>query len=254
MWDLRAKLPTTSSNNNNKIIAPQIGAHDAPIGSVRFLKAHGGMVMSAGWDNKVKFWDGRSKEPVACLTLSDRIHAMDVKNNLLVVATADQKIVAYDCSSNEPRPLPAKNPLKNDQVRTIVCFPDSTGYAIGGATGRVALEYLQDVPRDASLIPFTFSAHRDMVGPKTYTAHAVNSISFYDTHKLATTGSDGKIAFWDKQTCKKLRTFEAIQRPIPCAMFNADSSLLAYASTYDWSKGCMHAEPGNRVFLHSMTL
>jgi mRNA export factor len=263
MWDLAAGLPAaSSSSSNNKNIVPQIGAHDAPIRSVRFLNAHGGLVVSGGWDGQVKFWDARSNKPAAVLTLTERVHAMDVQDHLLVVATADQKIVAYDCSSNAPRPLATKHTFKQgEQIRSLACFPDATGYAIGTITGRVALEYLQEIPREARLQAFAFNGHRDTAAasdhhhagrPSVVDAHTVNSIAFYDTHKFATTGSEGKIAFWDKQTRKKGITFGGIQRPIPCAKFSADSSLLAYASTDDWSKGCMNAQPGNQVFLHSM--
>jgi mRNA export factor len=50
----------------------------------------------------------------------------------------------------------------------------------------------------------------------------------------------------------RLKGFNPIQRPIPCANFNASGSLFAYASSYDWSKGSQSHAPGtpNEIFIH----
>jgi mRNA export factor len=54
---------------------------------------------------------------------------------------------------------------------------------------------------------------------------------------------------------QRLKGFPPIQRPIPCAAFNAQGNLFAYASSYDWSMGSSHYAPGtlNEIFVHYTT-
>ena len=60
------------------------------------------IVVSGGWDRKLKFWDCRQPQPVAVLDLPERVYSMDVRGNLLVVGTADRQIISYDVSG-QPR-------------------------------------------------------------------------------------------------------------------------------------------------------
>ena len=54
MWQL-GQTPTGN-------IATQIGSHDAPVKSVGFLRSTN-LIVSGGWDRKLKFWDARSPNP-----------------------------------------------------------------------------------------------------------------------------------------------------------------------------------------------
>ena len=49
LWRLDGSTPLNT-------VSPHIGFHDAPVKSVRYLKDKG-LVVSGGWDSKVKFWD-----------------------------------------------------------------------------------------------------------------------------------------------------------------------------------------------------
>jgi mRNA export factor len=51
---------------------------------------------------------------------------------------------------------------------------------------------------------------------------------------------------------QRLKAFPAIQRTIPCAAFNAQGNLFAYASSYDWSQGSIVHSPGtpNEIYIH----
>jgi mRNA export factor len=62
--------------------------------------------------------------------------------------------------------------------------------------------------------------------------------------------SDGIINFWDKDMKQRLKGFPAMPRPISAAQFNAPGNLFAYASSYDWSKGCYEIIPGNEIWIH----
>jgi WD40 repeat protein len=119
MWQLQTPSPQ---------VAPQIGAHDAPVKCVGFLPTTG-MVVSGGWDKKLKFWDARQPNPLGVFDMPDRVHAMDVRGNLLVVATNDRQIIAYDVSGQPREHSRMESPLKY-QTRSLAVFPDQTGFAI----------------------------------------------------------------------------------------------------------------------------
>ena len=64
----------------------------------------------------------------------------------------------------------------------------------------------------------------------------VNNISFHPAHgTLSTVGSDGRFSFWDKDARTKLKTSDQLDQPITASAFNAQGSIFAYASSYDWS-------------------
>jgi mRNA export factor len=234
MWSLRGAAPP-----NN--VALQIGVHDTPVKAVGFLRSTN-LVVSGGWDRKLKFWDTRTPTPVGVFDMPERVYDLDVRDNLMVVATAGRHIIAYDVSG-QPRELTRMiSPLEN-QSRCVACFPDSTGFAVGSIEGRVGIHYLNKVPGKES---FAFKCHR-----QDNDAFAVNSISFHNRYgTVSTVGSDGVVGFWDKDNKQRLKVFKAIERAIPCGSFNSEGSLFAYASSYDWSKGSMHVQQGNEVFIH----
>jgi mRNA export factor len=235
MWQLGSAPP------NN--IPQQIGAHDAPVQGVGFLRATN-IVVSGGWDRKLKFWDCRQPTPVATLDMPERVYAMDVRDNLLVVATAGRHIICYDVSGQPREYLRKESPLKY-QTRCIACFPDQMGFAVGSIEGRVGIHYVQKVAgRDS----FAFKCHR-----QDSNAYSVNCIAFQKQFgTFATVGSDGIVNFWDKDNKQRLKGFNAIQRTISCAAFNEQGNLFAYASSYDWSQGSMHLQPGNEIFIHNV--
>ena len=59
--------------------------------------------------------------------------------------------------------------------------------------------------------------------------------------------------FWDKDSKQRLKAMAKCAAPIPACAFNMDGSMLAYAVSYDWSKGAEAHAPGaaNRLYLHA---
>lgn len=222
--------------------AQQIGSHDAPIKTVGFLKASN-LIVSGGWDRKLKFWDGRSPNPSGVLDMPERVYAMDVRDNLMVVATADRKLITYDVSGPQPREHDRKESPLKFQTRCVSCFVDATGFAVGSIEGRVGIQYVQKVQgRDS----FAFKCHR-----QDNNVYAVNAIAFNKKFgTFATCGSDGVVNFWDKDNKQRVKGFNPIQRTIPAAAFSEHGNLFAYASSYDWSMGSEHVQPGNEIFVH----
>jgi mRNA export factor len=176
--------------------------------------------------------------------MPERVYDLDVKDSLLVVATAGRHILTYDVSGQPREHSRKESPLKF-QSRCIACFPDSTGFAVGSIEGRVGIQYVQKVPGKEN---FAFKCHRQEAS-----VFSVNCIAFHQQlGTFATVGTDGVINYWDKDNKQRLKGFPAINRTIPCATFNAQGNLFAYASSYDWSKGSAHVQPGNEIYIHSV--
>lgn len=117
------------------------------------------------------------------------------------------------------------------QTRTICCFPDKTGYAVGSIEGRCSIASITD-PSDTQK-NFAFKCHRS-----TEEIFAVNAIDFHPTMgTFATAGGDGTFVFWDKENRQRLKQFQSCHYPVTAAKFNAPGDMFAYAVSYDWSKG-----------------
>jgi mRNA export factor len=193
----------------------------------------------------LQFWDARSPTPVGEFTMPERVYDLDVRGNLMVVATANRHVLIYDVSGPQPREHSRKeSPLKYN-TRCVSCFPDQTGFAIGSIEGRVGVQYVQKVGNKDH---FAFKCHRQDTN-----VYSVNAIAFQQQYgTFATVGSDGVVTFWDKDNKQRLKAFNPIRTTIPCAAFNATGSLFAYACSYDWSKGSSFYTPGtpNEIFVH----
>lgn len=190
MWPLQ--------ENPAKPVAQQVGVHDAPVKCVGYLPTSG-IVVSGGWDAKLKFWDLRSPTPAGTLDMPDKVHAMDVCNNLLVVATANRTIISYDVSGQPREHSRKESPLKF-QTRSLAAFPDCTGFAVGSIEGRVGIHYLQKIPGKES---FAFKCHR-----RDITVYPVNDICFHHQYQtFATVGGDGGVSYWDKDNKQRYVLF-----------------------------------------------
>jgi len=230
-------------------VAQQIGMHDAPVKAVGFLQSTN-IVVSGGWDRKLKFWDPRQNPntPAGVLDMPERVHTLDVRGNLLAVATADRQIICYDVTGQPREHLRKESPLKY-QTRSLAVFPDQTGFAVGSIEGRVGIHYVTRVPGKES---FAFKCHR-----KDNNVFPVNDICFQTQYgTFATVGADGVVNYWDQVNKQRLKGFDPIHRTITCACFNAPGNLFAYASSYDWSKGSSFYTPNtpnqNEIFVHAV--
>lgn len=184
--------------------------------------------------------------------MPERVHALDVRGNLLAVATHDRQVSVYDVAG-APRELSRKKSPLSYQTRSIAVFPDETGFAIGSIEGKVGLEYVRNAP--AGKESFAFKCHRKVTNALPTEVFAVNDICFHSQHIFATIGADGCVLFWNKDEKRRLKDFGAINRPVSCASFNTMGNLFAYASSYDWSKGISSysLDAQNEVFIHRVT-
>jgi mRNA export factor len=101
------------------------------------------MVITGSWDKTVKYWDMRQAQPIASIQAQERVYAMDVKDRLVVIATADRYINTIDLDHPERFSKVVQSPLKN-QTRAISCFKETNGYMVGSIEGRCAFHYIKD--------------------------------------------------------------------------------------------------------------
>jgi len=223
--------------------AVQVAAHAEPVKNVFWVQEMN-CVATTSWDKTVKYWDGKSAQPAATLTLPERAYAADIRYPLMVVATADRKLVIVNLTNPQTIYNTVPSPLKY-QSRCVACFPDQQGFCLGSIEGRVAVHHVHD---RNSRDNFAFKCHRD-----NQDIYAVDCITFHPTYgTFATTGSDGTFNFWDKDSRQRLKAFSKASMPIPCGAFNRDGTIFAYAVSYDWSRGSEHYNPRtNHLLLHS---
>ncbi|KAG8905912.1 hypothetical protein FRB99_007992 [Tulasnella sp. 403] len=230
-----------------------VGGHDAPIRSIRWMDMNGGVLVTGSWDKTVKYWDLKQPNPIGTLQLPERCYSMDIAGQLLVAATAERHIITVNLNNPTTIYKRIDSPLKW-QTRVVACFPSGDGYAVGSVEGRVAIQYVED--KD-SANNFSFKCHRkESSNPKEGTnVYAVNCITFNQQHgTFSTSGSDGSMYFWDKDSKTRLKTFDAASGAVPCTAFNRSGTIFAYAISYDWSKGhsgAVNNHP-NKVMLHSL--
>ncbi|KAF8522895.1 Poly(A)+ RNA export protein [Hysterangium stoloniferum] len=234
--------------------ATQIAGHDAPIKSVKWIDAQGGILATGSWDKTLKYWDLRTPNPVITVTLPERCYTMDVAFPLLVAGCADKKINIYNLQEPNKLYRTMESSLKM-QTRVISCFPAADGFAIGSVEGRVAITYVDEKNNGSQ--NFSFKCHRRDQPPqsKDHThVFAVNDISFHQQQgTFSTAGADGTINFWDKDSRTRLKTFDPAPGPIACTAFNRSGTIFSYAVSYDWSKGYSGNTPGmpNKIMLHA---
>ncbi|KAI8065792.1 WD40-repeat-containing domain protein [Gongronella butleri] len=223
----------------------QIAEHAEAITSVRFLDQGQSIVATGSLDKTLKYWDTRSPQPIGTVQLPERCYSMDTLGQLLVVGTAEKHMCLFDL--NNPTTIFKQNtsPLKW-QTRTVSCFTNGKGYAIGSIEGRVGIQYVDEKEQSKN---FSFKCHRD----DTKNVYVVNDISFHPIHgTFSTCGSDGTVSFWDKDCKQRLKAFGQCNGPIACTAFNRTGQIFAYAVSYDWSKGYKFATPAQKIFLHAV--
>jgi mRNA export factor len=139
-------------------------------------------LISGSWDNTIKFWDVKSNKCIHTYKLDDKVVCMDVKNDFMVVATADKMFTTFDLN-NPSKPLYTQiSPLRY-QTRCISIFSGfQEGFVAGSTEGRCAVQYFQDTSRN-----FCFKCHRQ--GNSIF---PVNSIDFNEKYGTFVTGGGGK--------------------------------------------------------------
>jgi len=224
----------------------QVAAHDAPIRHVSWIHDLN-MLVTGSWDKTLRYWDLRQQSPAHTQTLPDKCYALSVQYPLLVAGTAERHIQIFDLQKPNQVYKQLVSPLRY-QTRCVACFPDKTGYLVGSVEGRVAVQHVDESMHAKN---FTFKCHRE-----DNDIYAVNHIAFHPTQgTFVTSGADGTFNFWDKENKQRLKAMAKCPAPIACSTFNHDGTILAYAVSYEWSKGAEAYNPQtavNKIFLHAV--
>ncbi|KAJ2851388.1 RNA export factor gle2 [Coemansia brasiliensis] len=233
----------------------QVAQHDAPIRCVKFVEAENSspIIATAGWDKQLRYWDTRQQTPIGTVNLPERAYAMDCNNPLLVVATAERKVLVFDMANPTTPFETIESPLKW-QTRTVSCFAKKDGYAIGSIEGRVAIQYVDPKMKDKN---FSFRCHRDSTSvPMKTLIYSVNSISTHPVYNtIATASNEGSFVIWDKDAKQRIKAHEKLGAPVLSTAFNGDGKLYAYALGYDWAQGYKGnvSSIKNTIMLHAVS-
>lgn len=221
----------------------QVAAHDAPVRHVAWCKAIN-MIITGSWDKTFKFWDTRSPTAAYTGTLPERVYAMDVRDEMVVIGTAERNLHVFQATA--PQQVKVIQSQLKWQTRCVSIFPDKRGFLTGSIEGRVAVTHINDADSKAN---FTFKCHRDADN-----IYAVNAIAFQPTFgTFVTAGSDGTYNFWDKDQKQRLKATgkaqyqlpnnQAVPAPVTACSFDHTGAILGYALSYDWSKGFSDYQP-----------
>jgi mRNA export factor len=124
----------------------QIGTHDQPVRSIRWVEAANAspILATASWDKTLKYWDCRQPNPIGVVNLPERAYAMDSMFPLLIVGTAERHVCLINLNTPMQIYKTMQSPLKY-QTRCITAFPiGRPGFAISSIEGRVAMHYVED--------------------------------------------------------------------------------------------------------------
>lgn len=207
------------------------------------------MLVTAGWDKVIKYWDPRVAGGVAgSVTLSERIYAMDAKSPALVAATADKKFHVFNMRQPQRAMREELSPLKF-QSRAVSIFNDRSAFVLSSIEGRCCIRGTTpawDAEKDSGGRPrgFAFKCHR--VQNQLY---SVNSLDCHPhpefVHVFASAGGDGMFNFWNKDGRQRVRDIKPFGEGacLTAGRWNATGDLYAFAAGYDWSKGAEHFNP-----------
>ncbi|XP_001950323.2 mRNA export factor-like [Acyrthosiphon pisum] len=236
----------------------QVETHDAPVSTCHWIETPSyTCIMTCSWDKTFKLWDLRSSAPAMTVNLPERVYCADVGYPLVIFGTASRGFVFYNLEGTPSLSGSISSPSAH-QHRCIAVFKDKvtkcpTGFGFGDCSGRLCI-FLNIHKQRHQRENFSFKCHRHNIrGVRTtQNIYAVNDIKVHPVHgTIASVGSDGTFAFWNKETRTRLMVSSILDQPITKCCFNSDGQIFAYSSGYDWSKGHEYYNPAlkPKIFL-----
>eukprot|EP00917_Polyrhabdina_sp_WS-2016_P000213 GHVP01000408.1.p1 GENE.GHVP01000408.1~~GHVP01000408.1.p1 ORF type:complete len:338 (+),score=52.24 GHVP01000408.1:758-1771(+) len=203
--------------------------HTSPIRCLKWFDSN--IIITGGWDRSIRYWDLRTNGKIGEVALPDRCYAMDTKNGLFAVATAERHICLFNMQDPFKIYKQTESPLKW-QTKSISCFNNGRGYIIGSIEGRCQIVDID--PNSPSSNTYPFRCHR--IVNDVYPVNSIITVPGRDGIAL-TGGADGSIGVWNYSTRTKIKELKGLNYPVTSMCFNKSVEKLFYTTGYDWSKG-----------------
>lgn len=210
-----------------------LGNHEK---AIRKIVWNGSSFISGGWDGSILTWDVRKKGHVSKMVASDRVFALDARDNIVVSGNGDGNISHFDLRM--PNAAISVRPSSlGHQIRCVKIFDSGTGLLSGSIEGRVAVENLQVNAEDADSTykRFTFKCHR-MSEKEIYPVNTICTHS-KNQEKFLSGGGDGTVSCWDASTKEKDFDLPRFSESIASISCSANADWLAVASSYGFERG-----------------
>ncbi|KAJ2912363.1 hypothetical protein MD484_g8053, partial [Candolleomyces efflorescens] len=199
-------------------------------------------LITGSWDRTLRFWDPRAPTPgspptfqTSSYTTPERIYALDLVGNTLVVAMASRLFHIYDIRKMDTPAQQRESSLKY-MTRSLACMPDGQGYATASVEGRIAVEYFDPRP-EIQEKKYAFKCHRQTIGEVDH-VWPVNCLAFHPVYNtFASSGSDGTLSIWDHKVKKRLRQYPKYPNAVSAIAFNCDGTKIAVGASYTWDEG-----------------
>ncbi|XP_049850995.1 uncharacterized protein LOC126324530 [Schistocerca gregaria] len=226
-----------------------LGSHNEPVRSLVWDPTSNAL-LSGGWDLTLRVWDPRSQDrQVGCYQQPERVYAMDLTGNYIIVGTAARHVWIWDLRHmNEP--VQRRESSLKYQTRCVRAFPDGDGYVLSSTEGRVAMEYI-DPSSEVQAKKYIFKCHRVNIDGIDY-AYPVNTIAYHPIQgTFATGGGDGHVCIWDGKHKKRLAQLRKYPISISSVDFSSDGAYLAIASSYTFEEG-EKDHPPDKIYVRSL--
>ncbi|KAI5678958.1 hypothetical protein M9H77_09908 [Catharanthus roseus] len=225
----------------------QIGSHDDLATCVEYSDEKS-LLVTAGWDKKIKFWDARSTSSVGCLNnLIEEAESMSVSGFHLMIAVGTS-VQTHDLRIL--RSVQTKESFMDVRIKCLSPIIDSAGFAVGSFDGRVALEYFSQ--SNSGNRGYAFRCHpRGKEGRQHLVT--VNDIIFNPAISgiFVTGDNEGYATAWDARSKKRLFELPRCSNSIVSLSYNHNGSLLAVASSYSYQDANARDEMP-QIFMHEM--
>ena len=234
-----------------------VGTHDDAVKCVEY-DHETGMIISGGWDKKLKAWDPRlplDRRCVADVDLPGKVYSMSLstgERKKLVVAMSGRAVHVYtpvgltlgDAAPEQSRESPIAH-----QSRCVACWPDGAGFVLSSVEGRVAWEYM-DQSEETQAKKYAFKCHRAKDGGLE-TVYPVHAVAFHPWGTFATGGGDGVVNVWDGAVKKRLYQYPKYPTSVAAMAFNAEGTKLAIAASYTGEEGEKNA-PKDAIYVRAV--
>ncbi|PWA44840.1 transducin/WD40 repeat-like superfamily protein [Artemisia annua] len=211
-------------------ISDNFGNHDDLATCVEYSDQTG-LVITGGWDKKIKCWDSRSMKTLSgANTVSVGVESMSLCGFIAMVAVGTS-VNMYDLRKFNSS---FYSKCVDIQIRCVRPYLDQ-GFAAGSVEGRVALKYFN--PSNPDNDGFAFRC-LPKAKEKRHDLAAVNDIVFSPSNYgvFVTGTNDGYVTIWNAQSKRRVFEMPKLDNSIASLSYNREGQFLAIASSYTYQE------------------